>query len=439
MKAPKPLRLLCVCAAFSPLVILTGAPVRGENWPQWRGPKGNGISSETNVPVRWDKEKELNVAWRLPMPGPAGATPVVWNDRIFLTSVEDNSDQLLLLCVSTKGEEIWRRKLGEGNKQVRRDEGNSASPSPSTDGEFVWAMMTSGDIACYDFGGNEIWKFNLQDRYGRFDIQFGMTSTPVLYKDRLFLQLIHGNMRNEEESAIVVALDKRTGKEVWKHPRITRSLVENKHSYASPILYDDGQLRFLITHGGDHAIAHSLDDGRELWRLGGLNPHGSSYHTTLRFVSSPAAAPGLIVVPTAKNGPVVGVRPDGKGDITRSKSANVWRRKDNTPDVPSPLIHDGIVYLCRENGNLLALDAKTGEQLYEHRTEVDRHRASPVYADGNIYLTARKGVVTVVKAGPEFEIVARNQMNEDTSASPVISSGTLYIRTFDNLWAIRNQ
>ncbi len=155
-------------------------------------------------------------------------------------------------------------------------------------------------------------------------------------------------------------------------------------------------------------------------------------------MASPAAAAGIVVVPTAKNGPVFAVRPDYKGDITAVGAAHLWMRPANTPDVPSPLIHDGIVYLCRENGNLLCIDAATGEELYEQRTEIDRHRASPVYAAGHVYLTARKGTVTVVKAGRKFEVVARNVLDEPTTASPVISNGTLYIRTFDALWAIRN-
>jgi len=147
--------------------------------------------------------------------------------------------------------------------------------------------------------------------------------------------------------------------------------------------------------------------------------------------------PGLIVVPSAKNGPVLGLRPDGKGDVTTDAAAHLWTRPQNTPDVPSPLVYDGLVYLCRENGNLIVMDARTGEQAYEHRTHPDRHRASPVYADGKLYLAARDGTVTVVKAGRSYEELASNPMSESISASPVIANGTLYLRTFDALYAIR--
>lgn len=404
--------------------------VWAENWPQWRGPRLDGVSQETNVPVQWSKTE--NVQWRLPLPGPGGATPVVWEDRIFVTAPEGND--LLLICVGADGKELWRRKVSQGNREVRGDEGNSCSPSPSTDGKHVWAYFTDGALACYTLDGDEVWKLNLQDRYGKFNIAFGMTATPVLDGDALYVQLIHGEGNPRTREAIVVALDKSTGKEIWKHDRESNASDECEHSYASPILYRDGEREYLITHGADYTIAHSLEDGRELWRLG-LNPK-AQYHPTLRFVASPASGEGRIVIPTAKNGPVVCVKPEAQGDITSRTASQFWRKDQGTPDVPSPLIHDGLVYLCRENGNLVCLDAETGEQYYEERTVRDRFRASPVYADGKLYLTSRKGVVIVVKAGRQFEILSQNDMGEEMSASPAISNGRIYLRTFDALYAI---
>ncbi|HND52456.1 MAG TPA: PQQ-binding-like beta-propeller repeat protein [Pirellulaceae bacterium] len=423
--------LFCLTAAIhggggSPQV------ARAENWPQWRGAKLDGISSETNLPVKWSKTE--NVAWRLPLPGPAGATPAVWGDKIFLTSVTENGD-LIALAVSTAGKELWRQTVATGNKDVRGDEGNSASPSPVTDGKHVWIFMANGPLACFTVDGKEVWKFDIQDRYGKLKIAFGMTASPLLDGDRLYLQLIHGEGNPKTREAMVVALDKTTGKEIWKHDRASDARDECEHSYASPVIYRDGKQEFLITHGADFVIAHSLADGHELWRCGELNPK-TNYNPTLRFVASPVAVPGLIVVPSAKNGPVFAIKPDVKGDITNEASAFVWKRAANTPDVPSPLVHDGLVYLCRENGNLIVMDAKTGEQIYEKRTVADRHRASPVYADGKLYLTARKGVVTVVKAGRDFEILASNDVGEQISASPAIAGGRIYLRTFDALYAI---
>ncbi len=267
-----------------------------------------------------------------------------------------------------------------------------------------------------------------------------MASTPVLFGERLYLQLIHGDGQASTEEARVIALDKSTGKEVWQSKRITGATQENEHSYASPMLYDDGKTQYLITHGGDYAIAYDLEDGAERWRLEGLNPHNAPnrrYHPTLRFVASPVANEGMVVVPTAKNGPVFTLDGHARGKIDDDSPFLLWSLPSNTPDVPSPLIEAGLVYLCRENGNLMCLDAKTGKLHYEERTHRTRHRASPVFADGKIYLTSRDGKVSVVKAGPKFELLAQNSLDEEISASPAISNGTIYLRTFDALWAIK--
>ena len=408
------------------LVLVSARRAAAENWPQWRGPRDNGVSDETGLPTEWAPTK--NVAWRLPLPGAAGSTPVVWGDHIFLTSV-DGAD-LVLIAADTSGKLLWKKVVAAGNRNVRGDEGNSASNSPSTDGQHVWAMMATGQLACYDFAGHEIWKIDLQQRYGRFDIQFGMTSTPVLDGDRLYLQLLHSG------AATVLALDKTTGREIWKQHRPSDARDECEQSYASPIVYRDAKQSFLLTHGADCIVAHRLSDGSEIWRCGGLNPKGR-YNNTLRFVASPVAVPGLIVVPSAKNGPVLGLHPDGHGDVSGDAAAHWWTRAHNTPDVSSPLVHDGLVYLCRENGNLIVLDARTGKEYYTHRTHPDRHRASPVYADSKVFLTARDGTVTVVKPGKKFEILASNSLGEDMSSSPAISNGTIYLRTFAALYAIR--
>jgi outer membrane protein assembly factor BamB len=191
----------------------------------------------------------------------------------------------------------------------------------------------------------------------------------------------------------------------------------------------------VITHGGDYVVAFDLNTGKELWRCGGLNPLGN-YNNTLRFVSSPAAVPGLIVVPSAKNGPVLGIDPNAHGNITESKTGLRWRRDDNTPDVSSPLIYDGLVYLCRENGTLLVLDAQSGKQIYQERCYSDRYRASPAYADGKIFLCSRDGTVTVVRPGRQFEVLAENKMGESISSSPAFADGRMYLRTFDALYCI---
>jgi len=263
----------------------------------------------------------------------------------------------------------------------------------------------------------------------------GFSSTPLLDNGRLYLPIIHGDMRTSDQEARVVCLDAATGGELWKVERTSDASSECKHSYASPVLYRDGQREYLLTHGADYLVAHDLVDGHELWRCGDLNPKGT-YVPSLRFVASPVAVPGFIVAPSAKNRGVLCLKPDGQGDITDKPELSHWRWASNTPDVPSPLVVDGLVYLCRENGNLIVADAQTGKEVYTQPTTRDRHRASPLYADGNVYLTARNGKITVVKAGRTFEAVSVNDMQESTSASPIVSNGRIYVRTFDALYAI---
>jgi outer membrane protein assembly factor BamB len=407
------------------VVVLSITSAQAENWPQWRGAKLDGISDAKGVPTTWSKTE--NVVWRLPLPGMAGSTPVVWDKQIFLTSADGG--KLVLMSISTAGKPLWKETIATRDEMIRGDEGNFASPSPSTDGKHVWALFGTGDLVCYSIRGKQAWKFNVGDRYGKLDIAFGLTSTPVLDGDRLYLQLIHTG------GAHVVALNKNTGKEIWKQNRPSDARDECLHSYASPVLYRDGNTELLLTHGADLIVAHNLKDGKEVWRCGGLNPKGT-YNNTLRFVASPVAVPGMIIVPSAKNGPVLALDPKSKGDISDSDEGHFWTRESNTPDVPSPLVVDGLVYLAREDGSLLCLDAKSGEQIYRERGYVARHRASPLYADGKIFLTARDGTINVVKAGREYELLATNKMEEEMSSSPVIAGGVMYLRTFNALYAI---
>jgi outer membrane protein assembly factor BamB len=402
---------------------------RADNWPQWRGPNNDGICKEVNLPTKWSATE--NIAWTLPLPGVSGATPAIWGEHIFLIS--EDGDNLLLMCVSTKGKEIWRKRLSSATHRQRTEEQRGGSASPSTDGKHVWAMAGTGELACYDFNGNESWRVDLQERYGRFNIQFGMHSTPVLYGDRLYLQLLHS------DANIVVALDKATGKEIWKVDRISDSHGwECPHSYASAMMWHDGKDAYLLTHGNDYTVAHDLKDGHELWRLGGLNPK-DRYVDTLRFVASPVAVADLIVVPTAKTGAVVAVKPTAKGNFEAGSQYEQWRMPKGTPDVSSPLVYDGLVYLVGEWGTLTCLNAKTGEQQYSEPLFKGRvrHRASPVYADGKIYVTSRdRGSIHVVKAGPKFELLAKTEMPDDFAASPAIADGRIYLRGFKALYAI---
>ena len=400
-----------------------------EPWGQWRGPRHDGTSTQERIPLKWSPNE--NLLWKIDLPGPGYSTPAVWDNNIFLTSTM--GQELLLVCYGTNGQEKWRDIIGKGNSNARVDEGNSASASPSTDGKHVWSFVASGDLHCHTVDGKRVWAKNLQKEYGKFNIQFGMHSTPVLHEGRLYLQLLHtGNQW-------VISLDADSGKEIWKVNRPSDGRDECPHSYASPTICAKGDKNpeaYLITHGNDYAVGHSLKDGSELWRVTSLNPK-EKYNNTLRFVASPVASGGLVVVPTAKNGQVVALKPDAKGVFGPGSPNEVWRKASNTPDVPSPLVLDGLVYLCREDGRLICLDATTGAEKYQERTTPGRFRASPVSVAGHILLTNRdKGTVTVVKAGPKFEKVAENTLPDILAASPAISGPRVYLRGVKTLWCV---
>lgn len=326
----KALLVLAVFYCANPM-----AKVFAEDWPQWRGPQNNGVSAETGLPAKWSPTE--NVKWRLELPGPAPSTPVVWGDHIFLTSADGGN--LVLISASSNGKILWKKVVGAGNEDIRQGESNAAAPSPVTDGKNVWAFFGTGDLACYDFAGNEIWKFDVQDRYKKFNLYWGMATSPLLDGDRLYLLLLHTNTQS------VVALNKNTGAEIWHHQRKTDAYSESLHSYASPIMYRHNGHEFLLIHGADYITGHSLKDGSEIWRSGGLQS-SVMYNPLYRFVATPAAAPGLIVAPSAKGGPVLGINPDGaSGNITKNKTHLLWQVDNLTPDVPSPLVHDGLIYL----------------------------------------------------------------------------------------------
>lgn len=405
-----------------------------DNWPQWRGADLRSVSNELSVPVEWNKDK--NMLWRLPMPGPAGSSPVVWGDNVFATSVD--GDNLVLLCVGTDGKLKWKQTLDGLDSDVKsRDGANAASPSPSTDGEHVWTMMGTGVIECFTVDGQPVWKKDLQKEYGKFNIQFGMSMTPVLDNGNLYLALMHGNMRDPNTTSVgqVIALDAKTGNEIWLHLRKTDGVAENTHSYASPTIYRDNNHEFLITHGADYVIGHSLDDGSEIWRCGGFNPKGDGYNKYLRLVASPSCGNGIIVAPTAKGRAVLGLKVDLKGDVTNNKDAYHWKMEKGTPDVSTPVVYEGLVYLAGEKGDFSCVDAETGDRYYRERLSADKQRATPVAVDGKIYLAGRRGTVYVIQAGKELIVLAKNKLEEEITASPAISDGRIYIRTFDALYA----
>ncbi len=409
------------------LIAATATLAPADNWPQWRGPKNDGHSAEKGVPTEWSGDK--NVLWKFPMPGIGASTPAVWGDNIFVTSVDGND--VVALCVGTDGKQKWKRKLSDtGAKRYKNPSGadvSDASASCSTDGKHVWAAASSGGLACFTVAGEPVWTADLQ-KYGAFQIQFGCHWTPVLHKGKLYAQVMHRKAQK------LVKFDAATGAEEWVVERPGYSKGESPDVYASPFIWEgpNGEA-LLIAHGNDYTTGHKLTDGSEVWRVGGLNPNASG---AWRFVSNVLVTPDLIVVPSCKNGPLVAFNPVGaKGEISPENKAELWRVTP-TPDVVAPIRVGDVIYLCQA-GPFLALDAKTGKQLYKENVARGYHWSNMVAtADGKIYATSEAGVTDVIEAGPEFKKVATNTLPDKVFGSPAIAGGRIYIRGYGHLWAI---
>ena len=408
---------------FLAIVLFTFSYVRAENWPQWRGPSLNGISTEKNLPVKWTIEE--NVAWKLAMPEWSGSTPIIWRDRIFLNVAE--KDELYLWCVDrAKGTMLWKKLLGSGNVKMRKQ--NMSSPSPVTDGKNVWVMTGTGILKSFDFTGKELWTRDIQKDYGEFGLNWGYASSPLLFEDSLYVQVLHG-MKTDDPS-YVTRIDKKTGKTLWKVDRPTAAIRESPDSYTTPALLRYGKTTEIVITGGDVVTGHDPATGKELWRANGLNPENAPMY---RIVASPIVFNDLIYAPTRVK-PLLALKAGGRGDITTSHL--VWST-NNGPDVPTPVTDGKYFYIVNDRGIMWCLDAKTGAEIYgQQRLKPGTYSGSPVLADDKIYVTNEEGLTTVVKAGPKFEVLAENPLNDYCLSSPAISEGQIFIRTATNLYCI---
>jgi outer membrane protein assembly factor BamB len=423
----KSVLILAVLAEVSPKPISAKAEV--ENWPQWRGPARNGISTEKNLPVKWSQTE--NVAWKLAMPAWSGSTPIVWGTRIFLNVADDlksaEAVNLHLWCVDRdKGAILWQRPLGGGNRQQRKQ--NMSSPSPVTDGTNVWVLTGTGILKGFDFDGSELWARDIQRDYGRFGLNWGYGSSPLLYGDSLFVQVLHG-MKTRDPSYLL-RIDKATGKTIWRVERPTHARMESPDAYTTPALLQYGATTEIVLTGGDVVTGHDPETGKELWRAEGLNPDNDANY---RIIASPVTHGDLIVAPTRER-PMLVLKAGGRGDVT--KSHLLWSFGSG-PDVPTPVTDGKYLYVVNDRGIMFCLDARTGQEIYgRQRLRPGTYSASPVLADGKIYVTSEDGVTSVVKAGPQFAVLAENELDDYTLSSPAVSGGRMFFRTTKFLWAI---
>ncbi len=406
-------------------------------WPQWRGPEFNGSAPfAKNLPVEWNTTQ--NVVWRVELPSWSAATPIVWAGIVFVTSAEEgfsaldhgggsgSKDKILLLAVRRKdGAILWSRVLGDGNRVYRKQ--NLSSPSPLTDGRHVWAMTGSGWLRCYDFAGNELWARNIQDDYGKFGLNHGYASTPLLDGDRLYIQVLHG--MTTDEPSYVFAVDKKTGKTIWKVDRPSDAVGESPDAYSTPLIVTARNRRQLVVSGGDYVTGHHLGTGEELWRMGGFNPEHEGFYRT---IASSLAIGDIVYTTSTRGRPFIAFNAGGEGDITAT--ATVWKNNRGC-DVPTPTTDGKLIYVVDDRGIASALNARTGEPVWgSKRLEPGTYSASPLLADGKIYATNEEGTTTVIRAGDTFEVLAKNRVDSHTLASPVAAGDEIFLRTAEYLY-----
>jgi outer membrane protein assembly factor BamB len=426
--------------SFACLALLIGTPGRAENWPQWRGPYFNGSTTETNLPTRWSKTE--GVAWTTPLPGYSGATPVIWEERVFV-STPDEQKNLLLLCLERKtGQVRWQKVVAGGDRHAGRN--NAASPSPVTDGQRVFILFATGDLAAFDFAGQELWRRNLAKEYGHFANMWMYGSSPMLYDGRLYVQVIQSNPRPKgythalddrpERESYLLCLDPQSGTDLWRHIRPTDARSEAQEAYTTPMPVTGKEGAEIIVVGGNYVTAHSADTGAELWRCGGLNPRNELYWRT---VPSAVAADGMIIACGPKGDPVLGIRDGGKGLVTTTHIA--WKMTEYTSDCVTPLFYRHKLFvLDGDHQAMTCLDPATGKQKWQGNLGVrEIFRASPTGADGKIYCLSESGTAVVLEAGEEFKIIASVPIGESPVRSSIaVAHGELFIRTAKNLYCV---
>jgi len=386
---------------------------QAQNWPCWRGPNGDGTSSEINLPVQWDSNK--NVVWKSVVPGIGHSSPIIWDDKLFTSSAISETQEKVLLCYNSQtGDLIWQKTVVKSALEGKHNDNSYASGTPATDGRLVYVSFLDGEdvvVAAYDFTGKQIWI----QRPGKFSSPHGYSCSPALFEDKV---IINGDSKGE---AFLAALSQADGKIIWKIPHNNPA-----HSFSTPIFREMAGKKQMIFCGNKEIASYNPADGSRYWYVNGPSED---------FCSSPVynKKNGLVLVSSAwPQRHLLAIKPDGQGDVTESHV--VWQTTKGAYYVPSPVCTDDYLFTTMTNGQVHCLEVATGNIVWTEN--LGKQYSSPVLANGLVYMPNDEGTITVIKPGVTFEAIAKNSIGEKMNASPAISNGKIYLRGDKHIYCI---
>jgi outer membrane protein assembly factor BamB len=429
-------------ALLNAFVLVVAASGLASDWPQWRGPFFNGSTDERDLPASWSKTE--NVLWVSPLPGPSGATPVISNGRVFVTSTVKGTPDFVALCFDvTTGKELWRKHAGSNPRKFPNN--NMASPSPVTDGKSVFFLYGDGTLLGFDFEGKELWSRSIEKEYGNLALQFGYSNSPVLYDGKLLVTVIRRDKPYRDPPAdgpldsFLAALDPATGKTLWKQQRKTNAFDEGMETYSTPVPFSrNGKVELLMT-GGDFVTAHDPATGTELWRL----EYWTQKVRDSRIIPSLVIGAGLVFGTQHKNKGVFALEPPTKeqGRDALATGRILWESSDTASDCCTPLFYEGRLYVLDglSKKTVTCLDPKTGRTYWQGKLAGrDTWWSSLTAADGRLYCISEAGQIAVIQAGgDEFKVLHETQIKEPPIRSSIAIAGRhLFIRTAENLYCV---
>jgi outer membrane protein assembly factor BamB len=381
-------------------------------WPRWRGPSGQGVVTGTNYPDRWSSTE--NVVWKVAVPGQGNSSPIVWGDRIILTTAYDDGRRLSVLALRrSDGAKLWETPVPSGRNDWVHFKNGHASSTPATDGTRIYALFGSRGLLALDMDGRVQWRADI----GPTENYHGPAGSPLLYKDKVILY------QDQARDAFVGAFDTRTGKQVWRTRR------EASVGWGTPIAVRVVDHDEIIVNSQRAVQAYHPDTGKELWRCNGMG---------FEVIPTPVVGHGMVFCSSGRAGPTLAIKPGGSGDVTRTHLA--WSTERGSPFVPSPLVYRNQLYMVNDMASIVtSFDAATGKSLWQGRLGVAQREgfsASPVAVDGKVFFTNDEGETFVLRAGPAFSLLHVNALNERVLASPALVDGRWYFRTDRALYAI---